>query len=79
MRVALLGPYPTDPEAAAGKGILGGVDAVVVALANGLARRPDVMEKLRVAEDRIVDGHAPGLTGKDLNAYLTAGVRTIFR
>lgn len=43
MKVALLGPYPvqTDPQAG-GPPLPGGVDAVVVALARGLARCPGV-------------------------------------
>ena len=41
-----------------------------------LYRVPAVLEKLRVAGDRPVDGHAPGLTGLDLNAYVAAGVRS---
>ncbi len=36
----------------------------------------DVMEKIRVAGrlKKPVDGHAPGLTGKDLHAYVSAGI-----
>ena len=34
---------------------------------------PDVLAKLAMAEDMIIDGHAPGLSGKDLNAYILAG------
>lgn len=37
---------------------------------------PAVLEKIRIAGDRPVDGHAPGLAGKDLNAYIAAGVRS---
>ncbi len=39
-----------------------------------LARDPEVMAKLRAAAGRPVDGHIPGLSGKDLNAYIAAGV-----
>jgi adenine deaminase len=39
-----------------------------------LFRVPSVLEKLRIAGDRPVDGHAPGLSGLDLNAYVAAGV-----
>ncbi len=43
MKVALLGPYPIDPAAPAGHPPLpGGVDAVVLALAQGLARHPEI-------------------------------------
>jgi len=37
-------------------------------------RAPEILAKLRVAEKRPVDGHAPGLTGKDLSAYVVAGI-----
>ena len=33
-----------------------------------------VLEKIAVAKDRIIDGHAPGLSGKQLNAYISAGI-----
>ena len=36
----------------------------------------DAIAKLIAASDRHVDGHAPGLTGRALNAYLAAGVRS---
>jgi adenine deaminase len=39
-----------------------------------LHRVPEVLEKLRVARGRPVDGHAPGLSGKELCAYITAGI-----
>ena len=35
-----------------------------------------VMAKLAAFQDRHIDGHAPLLKGRDLNAYLTAGIRT---
>jgi adenine deaminase len=41
-----------------------------------LYRVPAVLEKLRIAGHRPVDGHAPGLSGLDLNAYIAAGVRS---
>ncbi len=34
----------------------------------------DVIDKLRLMEDKIIDGHAPGLKGKELNAYISAGI-----
>src|SRR5712691_9853024 len=34
------------------------------------------IEAAHVAGDRHIDGHAPGLTGRGLNAYLAAGVRS---
>lgn len=41
-----------------------------------LLRVPAVLEKLRIAGDRPIDGHAPGLSGPDLNAYIAAGIRS---
>jgi len=35
---------------------------------------PEVLAKIEAAGGRPVDGHAPGLTGKNLNAYVAAGV-----
>ncbi len=35
-----------------------------------------VLDKLKVAANRVIDGHAPGLSGKKLNAYVAAGVRS---
>lgn len=34
---------------------------------------PDMMSKLDAFRGRVVDGHAPGVTGPDLNAYVAAG------
>ena len=36
----------------------------------------EVMKKIQVTmkHNKMVDGHAPGLTGKELNAYVTAGI-----
>ena len=38
----------------------------------------DVLRKLTAAKelDKVIDGHAPALTGEDLNGYLAAGIRT---
>jgi adenine deaminase len=33
-----------------------------------------VMRKIRLAGGRPIDGHAPGLRGKELNAYIAAGI-----
>jgi adenine deaminase len=43
-----------------------------------VAGHPDAVAKIGAALGiaRHIDGHAPGLTGKDLNAYLAAGVRS---
>ncbi len=39
---------------------------------------PDVLKKLDKASSlgKVIDGHAPGLSGKELNAYVTSGVRS---
>jgi len=39
-------------------------------------RDPQAMEKLRLFEGGHVDGHCPLLSGRDLNAYVAAGIRT---
>jgi adenine deaminase len=36
----------------------------------------DVLDKLKIASHKRIDGHAPGVTGKDLNAYIAAGVQS---
>ncbi len=41
-----------------------------------LYRVPSVLEKIRIAGQRPIDGHAPGLSGLDLNAYAAAGIRS---
>ena len=35
-----------------------------------------VLQKIDAAKGKVIDGHAPGLTGKELNAYLSAGIRS---
>lgn len=39
---------------------------------------PDVLDKIRAAQARgkRIDGHSPGLTGRDLDAYIAAGIST---
>ena len=34
----------------------------------------EVLQKISIAQGRVIDGHAPGLVGKELNAYLSAGI-----
>jgi len=34
----------------------------------------DVLEKIKAARGKVIDGHAPGVTGKDLDAYIAAGI-----
>ena len=41
-----------------------------------LAKEPTALEKLAAFSDEHIDGHAPLLSGRDLNAYLAAGIRT---
>jgi adenine deaminase len=35
---------------------------------------PEVLKKIEMAKGKRVDGHAPGLSGKELNAYIAAGI-----
>jgi len=37
---------------------------------------PATLEKIAVAGHRVVEGHAPGLTGKQLSAYISVGIRS---
>jgi len=37
---------------------------------------PGVLDKIAAYSDRVKDGHAPLLSGKDLNAYISAGIRS---
>ena len=41
-------------------------------------KEPDVLAKIKTAREnkRLIDGHAPALSGKNLNAYLSAGILT---
>lgn len=39
-------------------------------------RDPGCMEKLRLFAGGHIDGHCPQLSGRDLNAYIAAGIRT---
>ncbi len=39
-------------------------------------RDPGIIAKLVAFQGRHIDGHAPQLTGRDLNAYIAAGIRT---
>ena len=33
-----------------------------------------ILDKITLAGDRVIDGHAPGVSGKELNAYIAAGI-----
>ncbi len=35
---------------------------------------PDVLDKIKISEKKRIDGHAPGVSGKDLMAYIAAGI-----
>lgn len=41
-----------------------------------LAADPEVLAKIKIAAGRPVDGHAPGLSGRDLCAYIGAGIHS---
>jgi adenine deaminase len=34
----------------------------------------EILRKISASKSKVIDGHAPGLTGKELNAYLSAGI-----
>jgi len=34
----------------------------------------EVLQKIGASKGKVIDGHAPGLAGKELNAYLSAGI-----
>ncbi len=37
---------------------------------------PEVLKKISLAQGRAIDGHAPGVSGKNLAAYIAAGIRS---
>jgi adenine deaminase len=39
-----------------------------------IAGDPQLLAKINVFRDKVIDGHAPGLSGKDLCAYVAAGI-----
>lgn len=39
-----------------------------------IAAQDEVLAKVAIARQRVVDGHAPGVTGRDLSAYAAAGI-----
>jgi len=41
-----------------------------------IANDDEVIDKIRIAGDANVDGHAPGLTGRDLITYVASGIQT---
>jgi adenine deaminase len=36
----------------------------------------EVLKKISASKGKVIDGHAPGLAGNELNAYLSAGIRS---
>jgi len=88
MRVQLSSCVPSTDMETAGAEI--GADALHAVMGHpsgiGLAevmnypgvihRDPGMMAKLRLFEGGHMDGHCPQLTGRDLNAYCAAGIRT---
>lgn len=44
---------------------------------NGVIEKNElVLDKIKLATEKRIDGHAPGLSGKDLNAYVASGIRS---
>ena len=41
-----------------------------------IAGREDILDKVMVAKDKVIDGHGPEIKDHELNAYRMAGVRT---
>ncbi len=41
-----------------------------------ISGRKDIIDKMMIAQDKIIDGHGPIINGKDLNAYVINGVKT---
>lgn len=50
--------------------------AEVMDVAAVLSCREDMLKKLNSFKDYVIDGHAPLLSGKALNAYVAAGIKT---
>lgn len=49
--------------------------AEVMRMSDVLEAKPAMMDKLSLFSCQMTDGHAPGLAGKDLQAYRAAGIR----
>jgi adenine deaminase len=41
-----------------------------------IERDPEVLKKILMAHRKRIDGHSPGLSGRDLSAYISAGIRS---
>jgi adenine deaminase len=68
LELAALLPFADDPK------VIG--LAEMMNFPGVLAAEPNVLAKLAAFADRHIDGHAPLLTGSDLNAYLSCRIRT---
>jgi len=41
-----------------------------------IAGREDIIDKMMISQEKIIDGHGPMIKGKELNAYMIGGVKT---
>ncbi len=41
-----------------------------------ISARSDILDKIAVGHGKLIDGHGPALSGKNLNAYAAAGIHT---
>jgi adenine deaminase len=41
-----------------------------------ISSNPDMLDKIEAMKNKVIDGHSPMLTGKELNAYVSVGIRT---
>lgn len=48
--------------------------AEVMSYPDVINAEPTVMAKIQAFAGRVIDGHSPAVTGRDLNAYVTAGI-----
>lgn len=88
IRVQLSSCVPSTHMETAGAELLAGDIAELMGHPSGLGlaefmnypgvihRDPGAMEKLKLFAGRHIDGHCPLLSGRDLNAYIAAGIRT---
>ncbi|ROT99418.1 adenine deaminase [Histidinibacterium lentulum] len=88
IRVQLPSCVPSSPMETAGAEIAAGDLAPLMDHPSGIGlaefmnfpgvihRDPGCLDKLALYEGRHVDGHCPLLSGRDLNAYVAAGIRT---
>ncbi len=41
-----------------------------------ITAQTDILSKIKSVKNKIIDGHGPGISGKQLNAYIASGVKT---